>query len=109
MKNLKVVKLKNGATLLYIKKENDPFASMTYGFRVGSNDETDDTRGIAHFIEHMCFSGTKKYTTDEINDLALLYGGDINASTSKTSTQFTLPRAYVMPPLLNEVKVVGCK
>lgn len=83
-----VKELKNGIRLLYTRKTGDPFVSITYGFHVGSINESDNIRGISHFIEHHCFNGTKHYTKEEIADLPELYGGTINANTCKNVTQY---------------------
>jgi predicted Zn-dependent peptidase len=54
--------------------------------KVGSRDEPNEIKGISHFIEHLCFKGTKKRTTKEISESIEKYGGDINAYTSEEVT-----------------------
>ena len=61
--------IKNGATLIYTQKKGDPFVSFTYGFKVGSVNESDKNRGISHFIEHMMFNGSEKYDRDQFSFL----------------------------------------
>ncbi len=51
--------------------------------KVGSVDETLLNNGITHFIEHMFFKGTPKYTARELADTMSRIGGRINAYTSK--------------------------
>ena len=93
-------KLPNG--LRYILRENDlptNTVSLRMGFLVGSINETDETRGLAHFLEHMAFNGSKEIPEGELvprlerNGLA--FGADTNASTSffQTSYQLDLPEA----------------
>lgn len=56
---------------------------------VGSIHEAEDFRGAAHFIEHMCFKGTHKYTTSfEISTLIDKTGSYINAFTDKRYTKY---------------------
>lgn len=81
-------KIDKGATLIYTRKENDPFVSITYGFKVGSINEDDSTRGISHFIEHMHFNGTKNYSKEQLMSLPETYGGDFNANTCEHVTQY---------------------
>jgi len=83
-----VKKIKNNATLIYTRKVGDPFVSITYGFQVGSVNETDSIRGISHFIEHMSFNGTKHFEKEEIVSIPECCGGNINANTCKNVTQY---------------------
>jgi predicted Zn-dependent peptidase len=56
---------------------------------VGSIHEAENFRGAAHFIEHMCFKGTHKYTTSfEISTLIDKTGSYINAFTDKRYTKY---------------------
>jgi len=56
---------------------------------VGSIHEAEDFRGAAHFIEHMCFKGTSKYTSSfEISTLIDKTGSYINAFTDKRYTKY---------------------
>ena len=65
----KEIILKNGTKVLYTKKTNDPFFSIAIGFNVGKVNEDYSNRGISHFLEHMCFNGTEKYSKDEISEI----------------------------------------
>ena len=64
--------------------------SVTIGFwvNVGSRDETFDLNGITHFLEHMVFKGTKKYSASQIAKRIEAYGGYLNAFTGKENTCF---------------------
>ncbi|KFZ26006.1 MAG: Protease 3 precursor [Candidatus Izimaplasma bacterium HR2] len=86
----KELKLKNGTKILYTKKIGDPFFSLSIGINVGKINENNNNRGISHYIEHMCFNGTKKYTKDEISNIPYKCGGDFNANTGKIMTQYTI-------------------
>jgi predicted Zn-dependent peptidase len=53
---------------------------------VGSRDETEDEHGIAHFIEHMLFKGTRKRKAYHILSRLEDVGGELNAYTTKEET-----------------------
>jgi predicted Zn-dependent peptidase len=79
---------KNG--IRYFLEENHTFPSLSVGIFVksGSRYERDSSRGIAHFIEHTVFKGTKKRTAFEISREIEKLGGEINAYTSSEHTLF---------------------
>lgn len=54
----------------------------------GSADETAENNGVSHFIEHLVFKGTQKYTCEELSRLTERLGGYINAYTTKEQTTF---------------------
>ncbi|TSC88684.1 MAG: Uncharacterized protein G01um10145_851 [Microgenomates group bacterium Gr01-1014_5] len=55
----------------------------------GSRDENVKKQGLAHFLEHMVFKGTKKYPTSAVISAAVDgIGGEINASTGKERTGY---------------------
>jgi zinc protease len=60
--NFKVGKLENGMTY-YIRKAENPKGKAEFFIvhNVGSLQENDDQRGLAHFLEHMAFNGTKHF------------------------------------------------
>ena len=59
--------------------------SIAFGlyFPTGSRDETPDSNGISHFLEHLVFKGTPSRSADQINREIDLLGGASNAFTSK--------------------------
>ncbi|KAB8138785.1 insulinase family protein [Gracilibacillus oryzae] len=62
--------------------------SVTIGIwiKTGSRDENNQINGISHFIEHMLFKGTSKYSPKQIAEAFDSIGGEINAFTSKEYT-----------------------
>ena len=60
-KNVRIGKLDNGLTY-YIRKNGQPAnrADFYIAQKVGSIQEEADQRGLAHFLEHMCFNGTDR-------------------------------------------------
>ena len=55
---------------------------------VGSRDETSETSGVSHVLEHMAFKGTATRTVQAINLDAERLGADVNAFTSKDTTGY---------------------
>ncbi|WEG11573.1 pitrilysin family protein [Pullulanibacillus sp. KACC 23026] len=62
--------------------------SVTIGIWIGtgSRNETKETNGISHFIEHMLFKGTETRSAREIAEAFDQVGGQVNAFTSKEYT-----------------------
>lgn len=88
MKKIKYKTLSNG---LRIVAEEIPYVrSVALGvwIGVGSLMEHEADYGIAHFIEHMLFKGTKNRTSRQISKDIEYYGGDINAFTTEDHTCF---------------------
>lgn len=77
---------KNG--LRIVMEEIPTVRSVTIGIWVltGSRNETTETNGISHFLEHMFFKGTKTRSAQDIAEAFDSIGGQINAFTSKEYT-----------------------
>jgi predicted Zn-dependent peptidase len=62
--------------------------SVSLGFWIGtgSRDETPAHAGVSHFIEHLLFKGTSRYTAQEIAEVFDGLGGELNAATSREHT-----------------------
>ena len=62
--------------------------SVAIGFFIaaGARDEPDSKAGVSHFIEHLLFKGTPKYTAQEIAETFDELGGELNAATSRETT-----------------------
>ena len=73
-----------------IVKRMEGLLSVTMGVLVGTGAayETDEEDGISHFIEHMQFKGTDKYTAFELSDAFDALGAQVNAFTGKDMTCF---------------------
>jgi predicted Zn-dependent peptidase len=61
-------------------------AAIGYWIAAGSRDETDSKAGISHFIEHLLFKGSSRYTALEIAEIFDELGGELNAATSREHT-----------------------
>jgi predicted Zn-dependent peptidase len=62
--------------------------SIALGFwiRAGSRDEAVEQAGISHFLEHLLFKGTDRFSSLEIDELFDAMGAEVNAGTSKETT-----------------------
>lgn len=64
-KNVKTARLSNGVTVMMLDRGYAPTLALIISFRVGSVDESYDSIGIAHLLEHMLFKGTDKIGTTD--------------------------------------------
>ena len=93
--NIKIGKLENGLTY-YIKQNKKPEQRIELRLAVnaGSICETDGQQGLAHFVEHMCFNGTKNFPSNRIIDMleemGVKFGAELNAYTSFDQTIYML-------------------
>ena len=94
--NVKKGKLANGLTY-YIRKNVEPKdrAELRLAIKAGSILETDEQQGLAHFMEHMNFNGTKNFPKNELVDFlqksGVRFGADLNAYTGFDETVYMLP------------------
>lgn len=79
--------LSNGMTVLLEKREI-PIVSVAYAVRSGGGNETAEEKGIAHFIEHMLYKGTKKRSYADISEQIESVGGDLNGFTDFLVTAY---------------------
>lgn len=77
--------LSNGLRIIHLPTDNE-VAHCGLFINVGSRDELPHEKGIAHFVEHLMFKGTKKRKAFHILSRMDDSGGDINAYTSKEET-----------------------
>lgn len=76
------LRLENGLNTLFIDSPHSNVTTAQIWFKAGSSLEDKDNLGIAHFLEHMFFKGTKKYPDMMIAKTVESYGGELNAFTS---------------------------
>ena len=79
-------KLANGLTYYVLQhKKPEQRAQIWLAVNAGSVLEDDDQRGLAHFVEHMGFNGTKRFPKQAIVDMleksGVAFGADLNAYT----------------------------
>src|ERR1044071_5858624 len=92
---VKVGRLSNGLRY-YIRVNHRPEhrAELRLAVNAGSVLEDPDTRGLAHFVEHMAFNGTTHFAKQElvnyIESIGMRFGADLNAGTSFDETVYEL-------------------
>jgi zinc protease len=93
--SVRIGKLENGLT--YIIKQNkkpEKRASFRLAVNAGAILEDDDQNGLAHFIEHMAFNGTKNFKKNELinylESVGTRFGTDLNAGTGQDQTVYML-------------------
>ena len=93
--DVRIGKLDNGLTY-YIRHNNWPEnrAEFYIAQKVGSIQENDDQRGLAHFLEHMAFNGSKHFKGNELlrwcESIGVKFGTDLNAYTSIDQTVYNI-------------------
>lgn len=81
--------LKNGLKIITAPMRETQTVTVMVMIGVGSRYESEKTAGMAHFIEHMFFKGTKKRpTTLMISEELESIGGEFNAFTAKDKTMY---------------------
>lgn len=81
----------------YVRRNSKPEqrAELRLVVNAGSILEDNDQRGLAHFLEHMAFNGTKTFAKNDIvkylESIGVRFGADLNAETSFDETVYILP------------------
>lgn len=78
--------LSNGVRVVLEKIDSCRSVSFGIWVKTGSRNEKPELNGISHFIEHMLFKGTERYSTKEIAEVFDGIGGNVNAFTTKEYT-----------------------
>jgi predicted Zn-dependent peptidase len=80
--------LKNGLDI--VAEINPDSHSVAAGMfvKTGARDENMDVNGVSHFLEHMMFKGSEKYTWEDVNRIFDEIGARYNASTSQEMTSY---------------------
>jgi len=95
-KAVRTGQLSNGFTY-YLRHNEEPKNKVVMYLvtKAGSILETDDQQGLAHFMEHMSFNGTKHFPKGQLVDYlersGVRFGADLNAYTSYDETVYQLP------------------
>jgi zinc protease len=107
--DVRIGKLDNGLTY-YIRHNEWPEkrAEFYIAQKVGSIQEDDNQRGLAHFLEHMAFNGSKHFKGNELlrwcESIGVKFGTDLNAYTSIDQTVYNISNV----PTTRETIVDSC-
>ncbi len=105
--SVKIGKLSNGLTY-YIKKNAKPEKKLELRLvlNAGSILEDDNQLGLAHFMEHMNFNGSKHFPKNELvnylQTIGVKFGADLNAYTSFDETVYILPIPTEKPEIVEK-------
>jgi zinc protease len=100
-------KLPNGLTY-YIRANQKPEkrAELRLVVNAGSILEDNDQQGLAHFVEHMCFNGTKNFPKQDLvnflESIGVRFGADLNAYTTFDETVYMLQVPTDTPSIINK-------
>jgi zinc protease len=85
--------LPNGLRVVVVRDPLAPVAATVVNYLVGSNESPPGFPGMAHAQEHMMFRGSPGLSADQLAAIAAQMGGDFDADTQQTVTQyfFTVP------------------
>ena len=108
--SLRFGRLDNGLRyVLMVNREPRDRVALYLNVQAGSLHETDDQRGVAHYLEHMLFNGTTHYPpgtlVEYFQSIGMGFGADTNAHTSFDETVYNL----LLPSGKKEVLAEGFK
>ena len=86
--HIETFNLDNGMEIVVIPDHRAPVVTHMVWYRVGSADEPPGKSGIAHYLEHLMFKGTKKYPDGIFSKMVAEIGGQENAFTSTDYTGY---------------------
>ncbi len=80
--------LKNGLRVVVVRNSLAPVVTTQVNYLVGSNEAPPGFPGMAHAQEHMMFRGSPGLSADQLASIMAAMGGEFNANTQKTVTQY---------------------
>jgi len=96
--------LANGMSVVVIPDRRAPVVTHMVWYRVGAADEPEGMSGIAHFLEHLMFKGTKTIPPGELSRIVARNGGQDNAFTSSDYTAYFQRVAIDRLPIVMEME-----
>ena len=86
--NPSTITLANGLQVVVIENHRAPVVTHMVWYRVGAADEVQGKTGIAHFLEHLMFKGTKTVPPGAFSEMVARLGGNENAFTTEDYTAY---------------------
>ena len=99
-------RLDNGLDVVVIEDHRAPVVVHMVWYRIGSADESPGHSGIAHFLEHLMFQGTKTVAPGDLSKIVAAQGGSDNAFTTADYTAY-FQRVAVPGTIFNELQSVS--
>jgi zinc protease len=96
--------LSNGMSVVVIPDRRAPVVTHMVWYRVGAADEPEGMSGVAHFLEHLMFKGTKTIPPGELSRIVARNGGQDNAFTSSDYTAYFQRVAIDRLPIVMEME-----
>ncbi|MBF0511064.1 MAG: insulinase family protein [Candidatus Omnitrophica bacterium] len=84
----RVTQLSNQVRIVSKELKDRESVSIGVWIAAGGRYETNENKGVAHFLEHMAFKGSAQYSCDEIKQCVEGVGGNLNAFTAEEETCF---------------------
>jgi len=95
---IKTFHLENGISLYVRENHAAPVATVQAWVNTGSIHEGKNLGcGLSHFLEHMLFQGSSKYSSEEIMKIVHENGGEMNAYTSFAATVYYNQGIFLQP------------
>src|SRR5437763_16719296 len=86
MRNWMLTEFASGERVISAGLDHVRSAAVGFWIGAGSRDEEPGEAGVTHFIEHLLFKGTDRYSAVEIAEIFDGLGGELNAATSREHT-----------------------
>lgn len=96
--------LANGMQVVVVPNHRAPVVSLMVWYKNGAADDPLGKSGIAHFLEHLMFKGTPRYSAGAITDIVARHGGQQNAFTSHDYTAYFENVAVEHLPLMMDIE-----
>lgn len=93
----------NGLRIITKQSKNVRSVSLGIWINIGSRYELFDQKGISHFMEHLLFKGSKKYSCRLIKESIEGIGGLLNAFTSEEHTCYLVKIPYAYLPMALDI------
>jgi predicted Zn-dependent peptidase len=81
-----ITELPSGVRVATERMESTRSIALGFWVRTGSRDESPAQAGLSHFLEHLLFKGTERFSSREIDETFDSIGAEVNAGTGKETT-----------------------